>query len=70
MLTIIFSFIISIQDLFSENHPPAPKGSGGFGDGVVVGGTAPIDDFIPLLFFAAILLGVWIINKKQIHYTS
>ena len=61
ILAIAFSSIFSIQDLLAENDPPIPMGSGGFDDTTVVGGA--IDDYLPLLFLVAMLLGVWFINK-------
>ena len=39
------------------------RGSGGFDDGVVVGG--PIDNHLILLFFVAMVLGAWYIYKVK-----
>ena len=64
ILTLVVSLLFSVQDLFADNqHPPAPRGNEGFDTGVVVGG--PIDDYLPLLFFVAILLGTWAINRYK-----
>ena len=65
LLSTVFISLINTVQLIASRRPPAPKGSGGFdtgdnGDGYVGG---PIDDYLPLLFFMAILLGVWVINK-------
>jgi len=61
----IFITLISVVQLFANKgeNLPTPRGSGGFDDKYVVGES--IDDYIPFLFFMAIMLGVWIINKKK-----
>ena len=63
ILVVVLLTVFQFSELMAKNHPPAPKGSGGFGDDVVVGG--PIDSYLPLLFFMAMVFGVLILNKKQ-----
>ena len=63
ILTFIFSVIFSVQNLIAKNEPPTPRGSGGFDDEWVVDG--PIDNYILLLFFAALIFGAWAINKYK-----
>ena len=62
ILATVFIFLIDAVELFAKNMPPAPKGGEGTDSGGVVG-DVPIDDYLPLLFIMAILLGVWVINK-------
>ena len=63
ILATIFLSLMGTVELFAKNsdNPPAPRGSGGFDNGGVVG--SPIDDYLPLLFFAALMLGVWALNR-------
>lgn len=63
ILATVFISLISTVELFAKNgnNPPMPRGSGGFDDGSVVGG--PIDNYIPILFFVALLLGAWTLNR-------
>ena len=68
LLLAITGFFIPVSNLLAEDPPSPPKGSGGFDDGTVVGG--PIDDYIPLLFFVAIMLGVWLISKHKLQQPS
>jgi hypothetical protein len=63
ILTLIFGMLLSVQNLFANKELPAPKGSEGFDNKWTVGG--PIDDYLPLLFIAALLLGVWALNKYK-----
>ena len=62
ILTFVFSVLLSAQSLFAKNELPAPKGSGGFDDGVVVGGA--IDNLLPYLMAIAIVYGFYIVVKK------
>jgi hypothetical protein len=67
ILTFIFSSILNIQSLFANNHPPSPKG-GGLDDSFPVGANGAIDNHIIFLFVAAILLGLFAINKfRAVH---
>lgn len=65
VLTTLFSTVLGVLSMFAKNQPPPPKGGSGFDDAWVVGGA--IDDYIPLLFAGAILLGVWVINKYKMQ---
>lgn len=65
VLTTLFS-TINIISLYAKKRPPTPFDTG-FDDGNSVG--SPIDDFIPLLFVGAILLGIWAINKYKVQNT-
>ncbi len=49
VLVTLFQFSV----LMAENQPPAPRGSGGFGEDVVVGGN--IDAYIPYLLLISII---------------
>ena len=60
VLTTLFSTVFSVMSLYASKRPPAPF-TGGLDDGTRVGGA--IDDFLPLLFVASIVLGVWALNK-------
>ena len=67
ILATVFLSLIGAAQLFAKIKPPAPRGSGGFdtgdnGDGYVGG---PIDDYLPLLFFMAMALGIWVINRSK-----
>ena len=62
ILVVVLLTVFQFSELMAKNQPPAPKGSGGFGDDVVVGG--PIDNYLPLLFFMALILGTWMLHKK------
>lgn len=65
-ITTALATLASTVQLFAKDTPktiPTPRGSGGFDDGTVVGGT--IDNFIPLLFLGSIVLGAYILNKRQ-----
>ena len=55
VLVTLFISLINIAQLIAKNLPPAPKGGGGFDDDWVVGG--PIDNYLPLLFFMALVSG-------------
>ena len=66
VLTTLFSTIFNVMSLYARNHPPNPY-TGGLDDSTRVGGA--IDDFIPLLFLGAILLGIWAINKYKLQST-
>jgi len=59
LLTLLFT----ISSFYGFSQPPKTRGSGGFDDSVVVGG--PIDDYLILLFFAAMALGAWYIYKVK-----
>ena len=63
ILVAVLLTVFQFSELMAKNQPPVPKGSGGFGDDVVVGG--PIDNYLSLLFFMALLFGIWILDKKQ-----
>jgi len=56
LLTLLFT-------IFSFYGFSQPRGNSGFDDSVVVGG--PIDDYLILLFFAAMALGAWYIYKVK-----
>ena len=62
LLVLFFYMASSLQELYAENEPPPPKG--GFDDCCVVG-DVPIDSHVLILFFAAMLLGVWFVNKMH-----
>lgn len=62
-LLAILVFMFQTVEILAKNQPPAPKGSGGFGDDVVVGG--PIDDYLPMLFFVALAFGAWALNRSK-----
>lgn len=62
ILAVVLLFVFQFSELMAKNQPPAPRGSGGFDTGDVVGG--PIDNYLPLLFFMALVLGTWMLNKK------
>ena len=61
LATVFISLMSVVQLLADNNHPPIPKGGDGFDDGYVVDG--PIDNYLPLLFIAAMALGVIMITK-------
>lgn len=63
ILVVVLLTVFQFSELVARNQPPAPRGSGGFGDDVVVGG--PIDNYLPLLFFIALILGMCMLNFKQ-----
>jgi len=65
VLTLLFSTVLGISSLFANKKPPMPKESRGFDDSYPVGG--PIDNYIPLLFVGAILLGMWAIKKYKMQ---
>ena len=62
LATVFLSLTGSIQ-LIAEVKPPMPMGSGGFDDGVVVGGT--IDNYLPLLFSLSLIFGMWVISRRK-----
>ena len=53
--------VFQFSDMIAKSRPPAPRGSGGFGDDVVVGGS--IDSSLMLLFFMALIFGSVMISK-------
>ena len=61
---LLLVFLLKDTLLVAKNNPnpPTPMGSGGFDDGVVVGG--PINDFLPILAIIAITYGVYSQYKK------
>ena len=61
ILATVIIFLINTVDLIAKNIPPAPKGSGGFDDDWVVGGS--IDTFSPVVFFIALIFGAIMITK-------
>lgn len=63
ILTLSFYITSSYKKLIANNNPPTPRGSGGFDDGVVVGG--PIDYYLPLLFCVALIFGAFALNKLK-----
>ena len=63
ILVVVLLAVFQFTELMARSHPPTPKGSGGFGDDVVVGG--PIDNYLPLLFFVALVFGIWILGKNK-----
>ena len=62
VLVAVLLAVFQFSELMAKNQPPAPRGSGGFDGVVVVGG--PIDNYLPLLFFMALILGTWMMDKK------
>ena len=67
VLTSLFSTVFNVISLYARKHPPNPY-TGGLDDNVRVGEGA-IDNFVPLLFFGAMLLGIWAINKYKFQNT-
>jgi len=63
VLTLVFNSILNVQTLIARNRPPAPRGSGGFGDGTVVGGA--LDNYLIVLLVIALIFGSIIINKHS-----
>ncbi len=61
VVTIFLNILFSIQSV-AASKPPAPKGSGGFDGGVVVGGS--IDGYIIYTLLISVLFGIWILYKK------
>ena len=59
LLLLLFNSLI----LFSRDLPPPRAGNAN--DPCMIPGacSVPIDDYLPLLFFVALLFGVWGINK-------
>ena len=66
VLTTLLSTVFNVMSLYARKRPPAPFG--GVDDSVRVGGA--IDDFLPLLFMASIVLGVWALNKFKAQETT
>ncbi len=63
VLTTLFS-TLNIISLYAKKRPPAPFGNDtGFSDVNAVG--TPIDSAIPLLFFGALLFGIWATKKYK-----
>jgi hypothetical protein len=61
---LFFGVFMPISSLFAGDPPPPTRDNNqGFDGDVVVGGA--IDNFIPLLFLVAMILGIWIINKYK-----
>ena len=64
ILTTVLLSLTDVAQIFAINNPiPAPRGGGGFDDSVVVGG--PIDNYLPFLFFIALVFGIWVINRSK-----
>lgn len=64
LATVFLSLVGAVQLMADKGNPiPAPKGAGGFDTGSVVGG--PIDNYLPLLFFMALVFGIWMINSSK-----
>ena len=61
LVLIIFSLLNSFTEIMAQD-PPSPN-SGFDGDGCV--GCVPIDDYLPLLFFAGLVFAMWVINKRN-----
>ena len=61
---VLIVILVSLQDLFANNEPPAPRGSGGFEDAVVVGGA--IDSYILLMLFVGFILGAYYLRKIKL----
>ena len=62
ILSTTFISLTGVVQLVAEIKPPMPM-EGGFDEGTVVGG--PIDNYLPLLFFMAMVLGIWVINRSK-----
>lgn len=63
ILLVVLLFLFQTVQVLAERNLPEPTGAGGFQDGVVVGG--PIDGYLPMLFFAALIFGAWTITKRK-----
>jgi len=62
VLMFIFTVLLTVQELVAANQPPIPRGSGGFDDDYVVGGS--IDSFIPYIIIIGLVIGVWGMQKQ------
>ena len=60
LVAIVLTVFQFTELMANKNNPPTPRG--GFDDSVVVGGA--IDNYLPLLFFMALILATWVLNKK------
>ena len=64
IMTSVFVLFFASINGFAEKTLPPPKGSGGFSEDYVVGGSI---DGVAVLFVLALILGVWFIltyNKE------
>ena len=64
LVIFVLLVLLSSQETLASSRPPAPRGSGGFQDGGVVGSPGPIDDFVPIALAMALLYGVWLKYKQ------
>ena len=62
LLTFTFTVLLTVQELIAASQPPIPKGSGGFDNGGVVGGS--IDGFIPYIIVVGLAFGIWGLQKQ------
>ena len=66
LVIVVITFLLSSQEILATRKPPAPRGSGGFGDEVVVGGD--IDGLLPLFIAITLLYGIWLKYRQKKVY--
>jgi len=64
---VLVTLVIVLQttaQVLASVKPPMPRGSGGFDEDYVVGGS--IDSYIIYIILLSVLFGVWLKNKNKI----
>ena len=61
IIVTIVQMFVGVNVLYANNHPPTPRGAGGFPDIHPVGGA--IDGYLILFTLIAVLFGVWKLKK-------